>query len=250
MDSGTFNLNVFTNVASPDPSDCLAHYAVRSFLSTFPDLGGRKLVTRIYCDPNPNHTGFDAWIDTIRRGLPGVAFEVVQTRGMLDGFIRSLTGSEGAYAMMLEHDFVFRASRISHSLPQMLERMAADEMNYLRFNKRTNLPAAYDYAVLPAGDEQFPMCRVNGRSNNPHLIDVDYYRRMVAPLLSAPGGDMIGLEGGLCRFTGGGFVYGGPGHPRTVQHLDGRRLRFKDAMHRKVFMLKQKRSSREEAVAG
>lgn len=240
-DPGVFNLNVFTNVASRDPGHCLAQHAVRSFFDTFGGADGLRIVTRIFIDPNPNPDRFDAWTGTIRAALADIPFEFVQTRGLIDGFARSLEIGEGAYAMQLEHDFVFVARRIGHSIPQILERMRAGRINYLRFNKRTNRPAAYDLALEPAGDDAFPMCRVSGRSNNPHVIDVAWYRDAVLPILRGPGGREIGLEGGLCRLVGGGFVYGGYGLARTVDHLDGRRLRMRDGIRRRLYLLRHGR---------
>jgi len=239
MESELFNLNVFTNVASSDPDHCLAQHAIRTFFDCFVPADGLTIKTRVFIDPNPNPDTFDAWIDTIQKGVPDIPFEVIQTEGLIKGFAKSIHLSEGAYAMQLEHDFVFLKSRISHSLPQMIAQMRQGHLNYLRFNKRTNAQAAYDYRVDPAGTDNFPMCRINGRSNNPHLIELDYYRQVVAPILNGPRALEIGLEGGLCRYVGGGHLYGPLGHPRTVDHLDGRRLRFKDAIRRRLYLMRQ-----------
>lgn len=246
MESGIFNLNVFTNVASRDPSHCLAQHAVRSFFDTFGWDSRHSIVTRIFIDPNPNPDRFEPWVTTIREALPDIPFELVRTNGMLNGFARSLEVGEGAYAMQLEHDFVFVKSRIHHSLDRMLEEMRARGIDYLRFNKRRNRPAAYDLGVEPAGDADFPICRISGRSNNPHILDTARYREVVLPLLKRPDGSSVGLEGGLCRYVGGGYLYGAYGHPRTVGHLDGRRLRFSDGIRRRLYLLGEAVSRRSQ----
>jgi len=246
MKSEVFNLNVFTNVASRDPSHCLAQHAVRSFFDTFGWESRHRIVTRIFIDPNPNPDRFEPWVATIREALPDIPFELVRTNGMLDGFARSLEVGEGAYAMQLEHDFVFVKSRIPHSLDRMLEEMRARGIDYLRFNKRRNRPAAYDLGVEPAGDADFPICRISGRSNNPHILDTARYREVVLPLLKRPDGSSVGLEGGICRYVGGGYLYGAYGHPRTVGHLDGRRLRFSDGIRRRLYLLGEAVSRRSQ----
>lgn len=246
MKSEVFNLNVFTNVASRDPSHCLAQHAVRSFFDTFGWESRHRIVTRIFIDPNPNPDRFEPWVATIREALPDIPFELVRTNGMLDGFARSLEVGEGAYAMQLEHDFVFVKSRIPHSLDRMLEEMRARGIDYLRFNKRRNRPAAYDLGVEPAGDADFPICRISGRSNNPHILDAARYREVVLPLLKRPDGSSVGLEGGICRYVGGGYLYGAYGHPRTVGHLDGRRLRFSDGIRRRLYLLGEAVSRRSQ----
>lgn len=243
MDRDIFNLNVFTNVASPDPAHCLAQHAVRSFHEVFAAGTHRRIVTRIFIDANPHRQTLDAWKETIRKALPDVPFEFIATDGLIDGFARSLEICEGEYAMQLEHDFVFMKNRITHTLDEMLDWMGAHEVNYLRFNKRTNKPAVYDLALEPRGDADFPVCRVSGRSNNPHIIDMRYYREMVLPHLRRPDGSTCGLEGGMCRIVGGGYIYGSLGLPRTVDHLDGRMLRFKDAIRRNLYLARQKRTA-------
>lgn len=240
-DPGVFNVNVFTNVASRDPGHCLAQHAVRSFFETFGGTECFRFVTRIFIDPNPNPDLYEAWKSVIRDALADIPFEFVETRGLIDGFARSLDVSEGAFAMQLEHDFVFMPRRIGHSIGEIVSRMGQARINYLRFNKRTNRPAAYDLAVEPNGDPDFPLCRINGRSNNPHVIDVDWYRKVVLPILRGPGGQAIGLEGGLCRYVGGGYLYGDYGLARTVDHLDGRRLRFSDGIRRRLYLLREGR---------
>lgn len=240
MSTTPFNLNVFSNVSSPDPRDCLAQHAVLSFFETFVDCGadpGFAVTVRIFVDPNPNPARFEDWIGTIRAGIGAIPAEIVQTRGLIDGFAESLVRSEAAFAMQLEHDFVFRRQHIRHGLGALIAAMKAGRTSYLKFNKRTNRPKGFDFFMEPATLAGVPLCRISGRSNNPHLIDVDYYRRVALPLLRPAQGESAGLESGLDQHVGGGYVYGGLGHPRTVEHLDGRNVRLRDALRRRLFLL-------------
>ncbi|NRG18596.1 hypothetical protein HPQ64_12940 [Rhizobiales bacterium] len=235
MPSGFLNVNVFSNVASTDIGRCLAPLAVRSCLDTFCLRNRDGVVIRAFVDPNPNPSHFDAWADAIRGGLPGVNVEVVKTTGLASGFIKSIEMCEAPYAIQLEHDFVFVGRRIDHSIDEILAGMRRLGINYLKFNKRANRVRGYDHFMVQAGDEVLPVCRINGRSNNPQIVEIDYYRRMVVPLLDPSRKGASGVEGWICRQIGGGYVYGALGHPATAAHLDGRNVRFKDRIRRALY---------------
>ncbi len=237
MSSCSVNVNIFTNVASLDTRHCLVPEALQSFLSCFGPSLGFDVITRIFVDPNPHRDRCENWIAAIRSGLPDAAFEVVRTNGLIDGFWRSVELSESRYALQLEHDFVFLKHRIPHTLAQLVEGMEANDINFIRFNKRRNVRVGYDLFMERDDCCDLPLSRISGRSNNPQIIDVPYYRRL---LDAAPDLRELGLEGGLCRYAGGGYVYGEPGWPRTVQHLDGRRVRAKDGLARAVWLLRER----------
>ena len=235
------NLNVFTNVASRTASHCLVPEAVKSFFTCFshPKIDF-EIVARVFIDPKPHRDIFDAWVNTIREGLPGLKFEIVQTDGLISGFWKSIEMSEGRKAVQLEHDFVFLKQRIPHDLATLIAEMDAREINFIRFNKRRNVQVGYDLFLEGDGDGHIPLCRINGRSNNPQIIDVAYYRQLLQQAEAVPLMREMGLEGGLCRYAGGGYVYGEPGWPKTVQHLDGRRVRLKDGLARAFYLLRER----------
>ncbi|MXN67124.1 hypothetical protein GR183_19620 [Stappia sp. GBMRC 2046] len=193
------------------------------------------MIVRAFVDPNPNPSHFEAWADTICEGLSELNVEVVKTSGLASGFIKSIEMSKAPYAIQLEHDFVFVKRRIDHSIDEILSGMERLGINYLKFNKRANRVRGYDHFMIPAGDERLPVCRINGRSNNPQVIEIDYYRRMVAPLLDPARKGASGIEGWICRQIGGGYVYGELGHPATTAHLDGRDIRWKDRIRRVLY---------------
>lgn len=239
MARAAFNLNLFSNVASPDPDRCLGGHAARSFLETFPDAADLDLRIRLFCDPNPNPDAFEPWVETVRAALPGHGVEVHRSRGLADGYRRSVELSEGAYACQLEHDFVFRADRIPHALRTLTGAMAAGGITHLRFNKRWNRAVGYDHFMRPAEGLAAPMCRVSGRSNNPHLLDVAHARARVLPFIPRDAAKAEGLEGVVELYAGGGHVYGPLGHPATVGHLDGRALRWRDGLFRRLWLARR-----------
>jgi hypothetical protein len=238
MSSSTVNLNVFTNVTSLDTRDCLVPEAVKSFFHCFGDeINRSQVITRIFIDPKPHRQNFEAWVAAIGAGLPDHPFEIVQTDGLVDGFWRSVHMSEGEYAMQLEHDFVFLRERIPHSWPQLTQEMQRSHLNFIRFNKRRNVQAGYDFFMERDEFAEVPLSRISGRSNNPHIIHVPFYRDLYRDV---PDITVLGLEGGLCRRAGGGHMYGAPGWPRSVQHLDGRHVRLKDGIARALWLARER----------
>lgn len=233
MSESIFDLNVFSNVASRDPAHNLAHHAIRSAEATF----GAGLRARLFVDPNPNPDMFDAWVAQTRQAL-GRDIEMIATGGLADGFRRSVETAQSPYAIQLEHDFVFLPAHIAHDLPTLTAGMAAMGQSYLKFNKRWNRALGYDYYMDEAPGAPFPCRRISGRSNNPQIIETDFYRRRVLPVIPADARKADGLEGLIDLHVGGGLVYGDLGHPATVAHLDGRRLRRKDAQRRKAYLRK------------
>ena len=232
MKQRAINLNVFSNVASQSSGDCLAPATIRSFLSCFPEAATEHdLIIRIFIDPNPNPSYFANWVEAIAQGLPDLQYEIVQTTGHSDGFWRSVQISEGDYAIQLEHDWMFISSRIKHRLSEIIEDMRTRRINYLRFNKRRNVQFGTDYFLENDDFGQIPLCRISGRSNNPQIIEIGYYRSLLQII-----GSNVGLEGSICKYAGGGYVYGPAGWPRTVQHLDGRHARMKDNIARFYYL--------------
>jgi len=233
-----FNLNLFSNVASPDPARCLAGHAARSAIDALAPEATHRLVIRVFCDPNPNPDAFDAWCRAAGAGLPGHEVEIHRSAGLADGWRRSIELAEGACALQLEHDFVLLGRRIPHRLDTILAAMRAGAITHLRFNKRWNRPVGYD-AFMEPEDPGVPVCRVSGRSNNPHIVDVAHARRHVLPWIDPDARGAEGLEGRVELFAGGGHVYGPLGHPATAGHLDGRSLRWRDALRRRLWLARE-----------
>ena len=233
-----FNLNLFSNVASPDPARCLAGHAARSAVDALAPDETHRLVIRLFCDPNPNPDAFVAWCEAARAALPERRVEIHRSAGLADGWRRSIDLAEGDHALQLEHDFVLFAGRIPHRLDAILAAMRAGDITHLRFNKRWNRPVGYD-AFMEPEDPGVPVCRVSGRSNNPHVVDVAHARRRVLPWIDPAARRAEGLEGRVELFAGGGHVYGPLGHPATAGHLDGRSVRWRDALRRRLWLARK-----------
>jgi len=237
-----FNVNIFSNVASTDPSRCLAGFSARAFLDALRIEESHAPRLRLFCDPNPNPGAFDAWAEAARAALGGLPLEVHRSRGLADGYARSLEMAEAPFALQLEHDWTLHAAHVAHPLDRLLDGMTHARLRHLRFNKRWNRPVGYDHFMEPRGDAGFPCCRVSGRSNNPHIIDVAHARRRVLPFIDPSARRAEGLEGRAELFAGGGHVYGGLGHPATAGHLDGRSLRWRDGLRRRLVLARLRAS--------
>lgn len=234
-----FNVNLFSNVASSDPSRCLAGHAARAFLDGLRVEDSHAPRIRLFCDPNPHPAAFDAWVEAARAPLAPLTVEAHRTAGLADGYARSLELCEGRFALQLEHDWTLRARHVPDPLARLLDGMARANLRHLRFNKRWNRPVGYDHFMTPRDDAGFPCCRVSGRSNNPHIIDVAHARRRVLPFVDRAARRAEGLEGRVELFAGGGHVYGALGHPATAGHLDGRALRWRDGLRRRLFLARR-----------
>lgn len=236
-------LNLFSNVAARDPARNLAAQAARSVLAALRVAHSHRPILRLFCDPNPNPDRFEPWCEAARAALAPLPLEIHRTSGLADGWLRALALAEGDHAMMMEHDFVLLPRRIRHSLAEITAAMARGGVTHLRFNKRANRARGYDAFMVPDPLPGIPCCRVPGRSNNPHLIDVAHARALVAPWVDRTATKAAGLEGRLERFAGGGHVYGGPGHPATAGHLDGRGARLSHVLARPLTRFRARKAA-------
>lgn len=229
--AGAFTINIFSNVAASDPARNYTLFALRSALSAL-RLEAGAVTVRVFVDPAPHPQAFDGWIAAAREASP-VPVSVHRSAGLADGYAASLETCETAHALQLEHDFVLLPRRIHHGAFAITDAMARAHIVYLRFNKRWNRPSGTDAFMTPQRVAGLPCCRVPGRSNNPHIIDVEDARRTVLPLIDRRARKAEGLEGVIDQYVGGGHVYGGLGHRATCGHLDGRHVRRTDAAFRR-----------------
>jgi hypothetical protein len=76
---------------------------------------------------------------------------------------------------MLEHDWEFNSDNVLHSLDEIISVMEQENLYHLRFNKRENKLAAWDKYIEEKDCNGFKYCIVPQLSNNPHIIDREYY---------------------------------------------------------------------------
>jgi hypothetical protein len=143
-----------------------------------------------------------------------VWFDGRNTSGLADGYIKAIEQCEDDYIFMLEHDWDF-VRKPEHSLQEICEMMAKDNIPHLRFNKRSNEPAMYDKWLIDKGW----YCETPFVSNNPHIINrIEYLDRI--NWMKRVGRDK-GVEERVSWYANGA-IYGGMGYPQVIRHLRGR----------------------------
>lgn len=218
----TIRLNIFSNATNDAPSLDVIERTWQSFVDTF----GYVPMT-IYVDPHPNFAAYNAY----RRALTErFGCEVVQTTGLAEGFVQSIETSTEDYLFQLEHDWVFDQEKIQHSLPQILDVMAAEDLFYMRFNRFPNTWTEREAKWQSFVDEKHSdagtgmnYCVTDNLSNNPHILNRKYYLDNFVKLIdrTLPGAGLV--EEVLTRKGFTGALYGGLNYPATVIHTDGRK---------------------------
>ena len=211
----TVELNIFTNSTKSSPSTKIIVRTYKSFCETF-----GVIEPAVYCDANPNVEKFHEYFDELKKIFP----KVIQTVSLSDGYIKSIKDSCSDFILQLEGDWEFDNNVIKHSLDEILEVMEADNIYHFRFNKRQNLVAGWDkYMRECTAGNGFKYCRTNNLSNNPHIIDRQFYlENMMQHIKMLPGPKGIEEQlNAVGKYES--CLYGGFGAFKSVDHLDGKR---------------------------
>lgn len=208
-------LNLFTNCHLKCTTEPTIFETYESYVKTF---GKPKRLT-IYCDPNPHAELYEEYSKQIEDyfGQPPV-----KTKGLADGYKHSLDNADTEYLFQLEADWKFQ--NIRHSLLQIIREQKKDMKMMMLFNQHKNT----HHSWLSKWQSYFkqsrnPMYCLSDRvSNNPHIIEVEAYRREAMHLVdwTIPGAGMIEqvLEK---KFQIA--IYGAYGLAPTIVHLDSRK---------------------------
>lgn len=211
----SMHLNLFTNCTVNAPSTKTIEDTFISFSETF-----GIIPYTVYVDPNPNREAYDDYLENLYNIFGGT---IIETTGLADGYIQSIESGKADYLFQLEHDWTFQ--NIHHSLRQFEVLMAHTGLPYLRFNKHPNVDyewlRKWQSFLMPNEALGIPYCLTDNISNNPHIIDREYYKREVLHRIKRESG-AEGIEQNLEKRDIIGAVYGGLNHPATILHLDGR----------------------------
>eukprot|EP01138_Halocafeteria_seosinensis_P004013 gb/GECG01004103.1/.p1 GENE.gb/GECG01004103.1/~~gb/GECG01004103.1/.p1 ORF type:complete len:305 (+),score=11.97 gb/GECG01004103.1/:1-915(+) len=205
-------INLFTNCVAACPRTTMIHYVLDNFRGFF---ALHNVTVQIFADPRPKWSSFP----TFARRLARLG-TVVQTRGLADGYTRSIKATSTEYALQLEHDWLINANTVNHSMYSILMGMKQLRIDYLRFDRHNTWSRCTSELHAP----NLTVCVATDRwkrSNGPHIIHVPSYVRY----LKLIGGS---VESHLGRKLTFGYIYGPIGYPSTLCHLDGRHLRMYD----------------------
>lgn len=211
-------LNIFTNSIPTAPSTAIIGKTFQSFIDTF---GG--IPAKIYFDPHPNISAAAHYRENLWKQF---GIKPITTSSLSDGYIRSIKESKADYLFQLEHDWIFQ--NINHTLPQILEAMAAADIYHFRFSKHTNtlVPKLMKWQTIMVEKESrgIKYCETDNLSNNPHIIDRKYYlENLLSRIAVLPGSS--GIEGNLTKKGLIGCQYGPLDYPATIKHLQGRKTK-------------------------
>jgi hypothetical protein len=210
-------LCIYTNTHKTAPSTEVVRATYKSFCETFDPE--KQMPVIVYCDINPRTNVATKYLENLERFFP----KVVVTRSLSDGYLRSIHDSERhRYIFQLEGDWIFNYENIDHSYGDIIDFMEVTKTYHFRFNKRENKVAVWDKKMEPGEHNGFKFCRSNNLSNNPHIIDRERYQKEISKhIIKTPGSK--GIEERLNKVGKyESILYGGPGHPATITHLDGR----------------------------
>ena len=215
----TLDLNIFTNFTANRVEELPIFETLRSFavafgLNDFPNI-------RVFCHAAPLHVPFEALHAALLAAVPGRTIELYSTRGLADGYVRSIEVSSADILFQLEHDFGFDAGAIGHRISDIARAMRGAKVPYLRFNLRPNQDNALD-RLTPVDMAGIACCRTVIFSNHPHLVDRAYAREHYVPHINRTRGGSRGIEAELTAAHHSGWIYGPLGHPPVISHIDGR----------------------------
>lgn len=208
-------LNIFTNCHVGCTTDPTIFDTYENYIETF----GKPEKLTIYCDPHPHVDLYDEYAQQIEEyfGQPPI-----KTNGLADGYKHSLDNADTEYLFQLEADWNFQ--NISHSLLEIVTEQKRDMKLMMLFNQHENRHinwlSKWQTFFKPSRNPMY--CLSDRVSNNPHIIEVEAYRREAMHLVdwTVPGAGQIEqvLEKKFVI-----AVYGQYRLPPTIVHTDSRR---------------------------
>jgi len=181
-----------------------------------------ELIPIIWCDPNPYTEKYKEYKKNLQKHFPVIN----KTGSQAESYVSAIKTSNKRFLFMLEHDWEFYSENISHSLDEIILVMKQENLYHLRFNKRDNTRKGCDKPIEEKNYNGFKYCITPCLSNNPHIIDKEYYiKNNLLKFIKIKKGKHK-IEGPLSKNPDlFGAIYGPLGHPKTIEHLDGRGIK-------------------------
>jgi hypothetical protein len=207
-------LNIFTNCSDYSPSIDIIKKTYLSFIETF----GPGIKFDIYLDPNPHKERADEYMENLERYFKR---PVILTKGLADGYVKSIRSNIDDYMFQLEYDWSFQ--NINHSLADVVKLMNETGVYNFRFNKSTYTPENYTSKfcslAIPKEHNGIKYLETDCMSNNPHIINREYYEENIIKHIDTKIGKSFGMEEILNRREFRSNVYGSFGDEPCIKHL-------------------------------
>jgi len=163
---------------------------------------------------------------------------IITENGIRNSIINLINSVDTDYFLWFEHDWQF-VKRIN--LTNLIKLMDNNNtVNYIRFNKRQNLPMVGDKIVKEYTIDSINLCATNLWSNNPYIARTQFWKDVWMPLLLNNTGRQyitiekelelaydaiikkVGFENAVNQW--GIFIYDKYGATKSVNHLNGKIL--------------------------
>lgn len=207
-------LNLFTNCHIGCINDPTIFDTYESYVDTF----GYPDYINIYCDPNPNPSSFVKYREMIKDYFGEYPTE---TKSLSDGYQRSINSAKTKYIFQLEADWNFQ--NIKHSMQSIVNQMMLDNLWFMLFNQHKNIddPRLGQWqSYLKAHNGIYS--KTDRISNNPHIIEVESYKKKAYPLVDWTIKGAGQIEQALEKKFDVA-IYGQYGLEPTIVHKDMRR---------------------------
>lgn len=211
-------LNIFTNCIESEKRFEIIKETTLSCFDTF-----KIKPSKIYIDKYPKEKVFEKYKLQLKKYFN---CPIIETKGLSDGYIKSIKESKSDYLFQMEHDWIFNKELIKHSLEEIIDVMKKRKIYHFRFSKHTNELRSELMKWQTIMNEKdyngFKYCETNNMSNNPHIIDrKKYLKDIIQRIKIKPKAE--GIEEELTKKDLISCQYGALKYPPTISHLQGRK---------------------------
>jgi hypothetical protein len=220
-------LSLYTNCTSFNSNNSnLISTTFNSFINTFSLDYVNEIF--VFIDPQPNTKNKELYYKEISNYFNKYKTDfrnifIHFTKGLADGYLLSINKSKNDYIFQLEHDWTFNKDLIKHNITELIDSLKYNNIYYFRFNKRKTEVKLSDTYLNEKIYNNITFSETPSISNNPHIIDKNYYNKYVKEFINPDSKGSKGIEEILQKNKLKiGNIYGSINYPATINHIDGR----------------------------
>ena len=162
---------------------------------------------------------------------------IVTEKGIYDSIKNLINSVDTNYYLWFEHDWEFNKTVNFESIINLFDKYT--HINYLKFNKRNNIPVNIDRLIKDSEHiKDFDLCVTDGWSNNPYFGRSLFFKNVLKQLdelknvnctieldvqkLYRDDINKFGIN--KAEEMWGIYIYGKPGYEQVVNHTNGKKL--------------------------